>query len=245
MDKTTRRTLIYCGDPRGECPFSRRQANGEGIPALVVDEDIYRRLPALLIATVDKFAQLPWNGATGMLFGQVDGFCPRHGFTAPDMPDETQHRASNGYPAVQWRAHAPLRPPDLIIQDELHLISGPLGTLVGLYESVIDRLASWDVNGKRVRPKVIASTATVRRAADQVHALFLRRVAIFPPQGLDASDSFSLSSAVLPMLSQADVIWASVRLASVRKPSSFVSMSLFWQRLNDSICNMAPMPTPG
>jgi hypothetical protein len=190
MDKTTRRTLIYCGDPRGECPFSRRQASGEGIPALVVDEDIYRRLPALLIATVDKFAQLPWNGSTGMLFGQVDGLCPRHGFTAPDMPDEKQHRAANGHPPVQWRAHAPLRPPDLIIQDELHLISGPLGTLVGLYETAIDRLASWDVGGKRVRPKVIASTATVRRAADQVHALFLRQVAVFPPPGLDASDSF-------------------------------------------------------
>lgn len=190
VNKITRRTTIYCGDPRGECPFSRRQADGEGIPALVVDEDIYRRLPALLIATVDKFAQLPWNGATGMLFGQVDGYCPRHGFRAPDMDDKARHPAQGGYPAVQVQQHTPLRPPDLIIQDELHLISGPLGTLVGLYEAVVDRLSSWDVAGKRVRPKVIASTATIRRAADQVHALFLRQVAVFPPQGLDADDNF-------------------------------------------------------
>ena len=84
----------------------------------------------------------------------------------------------------------PLRPPDLIIQDELHLISGPLGTLVGLYETVVDELATWEVNGRRIRPKVIASTATIRRAEDQVRALFLRKVSIFPPQGLDIEDNF-------------------------------------------------------
>jgi hypothetical protein len=84
----------------------------------------------------------------------------------------------------------PLRPPDLIIQDELHLISGPLGTLTGLYETAVDELCSWTVNGKRVRPKVVASTATIRRAADQVRAIFLRQVDVFPPHGLDARDNF-------------------------------------------------------
>lgn len=190
VNKITRRTTSYCGDPLGDCPFSRAKASGEGLPVLVVDEDIYRRLPALLIATVDKFAQLPWNGATGMLFGQVDGYCPRHGFRSPDMDDKERHPAQGGFPGVQVLKHNPLRPPDLIIQDELHLISGPLGTLVGLYETVVDRLAAWDVGGKRVRPKVIASTATIRRAPDQMHALFLRQVAVFPPQGLDAGDNF-------------------------------------------------------
>ena len=190
VDKLTSRTLSYCGDPLGDCAFSRKQSPGEGLPVLVVDEDIYRRLPALLIATVDKFAQLPWNGATGMLFGQVDGYCPRHGFRSPDFADKERHPAQGGLPAVQVQQHNPLRPPDLIIQDELHLISGPLGTVVGLYETAIDRLASWDVGGQRVRPKVIASTATIRRAPDQVHALFLRQVAVFPPQGLDADDNF-------------------------------------------------------
>jgi hypothetical protein len=184
------RTYLYCGDPLGLCPFSERQAPGEGLPVLVVDEEIYRRLPSLLIATVDKFAQMPWNGAVQMLFGQVNGYCPRHGFRSPEIEDAGSHPRRGAWPAAQTEPHGPVRPPDLIIQDELHLISGPLGTLVGLYESAVDRLATWEVDGQRVRPKVIASTATIRRAADQVHALFLRRVNVFPPQGLDVDDNF-------------------------------------------------------
>ncbi|HEY7347226.1 MAG TPA: DISARM system helicase DrmA [Ktedonobacterales bacterium] len=184
------RTFIYCGEPLGNCPFSQRLAPEEGLPVLVVDEEIYRRLPSLLIATVDKFAQMPWNGAVGMLFGQVNGYCPRHGFRSPEIEDSDLHPRRNGLPMVRTEPRGPLRPPDLIIQDELHLISGPLGTLVGLYESVIDRLASWEVDGRTVRPKVIASTATIRHAPAQVHALFLRQVQVFPPQGLDVEDNF-------------------------------------------------------
>lgn len=187
------RVLTYCGTILDQCPFNERQANGEGLPVMVVDEEIYHRLPALLIATVDKFAQMPWNGRVAALFGQVNAYCERHGYLTPD----SEHNSQN-HPAIRGSTHraarvvpvAPLRPPDLIIQDELHLISGPLGTLVGLYETAVDHLATWELNGVRVRPKVIASTATIRRAEQQVHNLFMRRVAIFPPQGLDAGDNF-------------------------------------------------------
>ena len=86
--------------------------------------------------------------------------------------------------------HGFLRPPDLIIQDELHLISGPLGSMVGLYETAVDTLCSWEVDGKIVRPKVVASTATIRRAAQQVKELFVRRVEVFPPAGTDLGDNF-------------------------------------------------------
>lgn len=78
-----------------------------------------------------------------------------------------------------------LQSPDLIIQDELHLISGPLGTIAGVYETAFDWLLR---KGKR-RPKVIGSTATIRRAADQIKALFDRSSCQFPPPGLDHDDS--------------------------------------------------------
>ncbi len=183
------RTLVFCPDKTGKCMFTPAKAPDEGIPVMVVDEDIYRRLPSVMIATVDKFAQMPWNGRTGMLFGQVDGLCERHGYRCPDVDDENRHIAGKLASAKTVPA-APLRPPDLIIQDELHLISGPLGSLVGLYETAVDDLCSWSVDGLIVRPKLIASTATVRKAGDQVHAVFRRRVNVFPPHGLDVSNSF-------------------------------------------------------
>ncbi len=145
--------LVHCVDRR--CDFSRRRS----LPIVAVDEPIYRRLPAFMIATADKFAALPWTGETACFF---------HG-GAPDDP----------------------RPPDLIIQDELHLISGPLGTMAGLYETAIDGLCTRRTGGGAVRPKVIASTATVRLAQKQIQALFDRReVEVFPPPGCDRRDSF-------------------------------------------------------
>ena len=82
-------------------------------------------------------------------------------------------------------------PPDLIIQDELHLISGPLGTMAGLYETAIDHLCTRRVGDKLVRPKIIASTATARLASKQIQALFDRRTTeVFPTPGIDRRNSF-------------------------------------------------------
>ncbi|GAA2109470.1 DISARM system helicase DrmA [Streptomyces synnematoformans] len=200
-DEGRRRVLLYC--PRGEgedrCPFSRLAAPGEGIPVLTVDEEIYRLAPAMLIATVDKLAQLPWNGYAGLLFGRVTEWCPRHGFRHPDLDAETgcgsRHNAKGTLRAVRSQHVPRLRPPDLIIQDELHLISGALGTTVGLFEAAVDQLCGWsfssaDGNRHEVGPKIVASTATTKRAADQVRGVFGRKVAVFPPQVLDVGDTF-------------------------------------------------------
>ena len=184
------RTFQYCGDALGECEFSRKRAPDEGLPVVVVDEEIYRLLPDLLIATVDKFARMPWQGQTQMLFGRVTGFCPRHGYESPEFDDTEQHRAKGKLPAVTRQQTPWLRPPDLIIQDELHLISGPLGTLVGLYETAVETLCCWELEGATVRPKVVASTATIRRAQQQVKSIFDRQVKIFPPTGADSEDNF-------------------------------------------------------
>jgi hypothetical protein len=190
------RTLVFCGDELGECDFSGRKSPDEGLPVVTVDEEIYRLLPSLVIATVDKFAQLPWQGPLHTLFGRVERRCTRHGYRTPDLDkvsgreERDSHHKTGDLPAAKTMSCGPLRPPDLIIQDELHLISGPLGTMVGLYESAIDRLASWKLDGRIVRPKVVASTATIRRGETQVHALFWRKLAVFPPQVLDIGDSF-------------------------------------------------------
>jgi hypothetical protein len=157
-----------------QCEFSGDRA----LPIVAVDEPLYRRLPAFLVATVDKFATLPWIGDSGALLGGA-----------------TRHDADGFYGAASTgigKALAEqLLPPDLVIQDELHLITGPLGTVAGLYEAAIDGLCERVVDGVTVRPKVVASTATVRRAQDQVQALFARAsTEIFPAPGPDRRDSF-------------------------------------------------------
>ncbi|MGW4049233.1 helicase-related protein [Streptomyces sp. NPDC004779] len=143
VDRDARRMRVRC--PGGDCDFA------DGLPVHLVDEAVYDARPTLVIATVDKFASMPWRPATAALFN------------LDDPTDAT--------PA-----------PELVVQDELHLISGPLGTLTGLYETAVDALAD--------RPKVIASTATIRRAVDQGRSLFARDVRQFPPAGLDSRDSW-------------------------------------------------------
>lgn len=149
-------TNYYIRDDRTRLVITCRQPNcefGDALPVYVVDEDIYSHRPALIIATADKFASLPWRAEAASLFN----------LTSPRVA-----------------------PPELIIQDELHLISGPLGTLAGLYETAIDLTCS----STGAVPKVVASTATIRRAAHQSRALFDREVLQFPPPGLDARDSY-------------------------------------------------------
>jgi hypothetical protein len=157
------------------CDFFRDRP----LPIAAVDEQLYRRLPCFMVATVDKFAALPWTGEVGKFFGHVQRY-DDEGFYGPCEP-------MMGKPLPTGK----LLPPELIIQDELHLISGPLGTIVGLYETALDELCSHKLGEKNIRAKIVASTATVRRAESQIRALFNRRlVDIFPPPGPDRRDSF-------------------------------------------------------
>jgi len=138
-----------------------RFAGRKGLPVHVIDEDIYNVRPSIVIGTVDKFAMMAWRPQARWLFG---------------LGEDGSREVS---------------PPSLIIQDELHLISGPLGSMVGLYEPVIDDLCTDHRTNPPVPPKIIASTATVRRYDDQIRGLFGRQdVALFPPHGLEEGRSF-------------------------------------------------------
>ncbi|MCL2468452.1 MAG: DISARM system helicase DrmA [Micrococcales bacterium] len=200
VQETPGRVYVYCSDDRATCPFSRGGLVDEGIPVLTTDEEIYRLVPCFVIATVDKFARLARESQAASLFGYVGRRCDRHGFV-PHLDSERhsdyssceiqRHSAKSGHPAAGVRPTGRLRPPDLIIQDELHLITGALGTTVGLFEVAIDVMTQWQTaDGTAVKPLVVASSATVRKAADQVHDLYGRGLTVFPPQVLDASDTF-------------------------------------------------------
>ncbi|AMR28920.1 hypothetical protein A0257_18655 [Hymenobacter psoromatis] len=94
------------------------------------------------------------------------------------------HKAEAG----QFFRQTATAPPGLIIQDELHLLSGPLGSLTGLFERLVKELCTDPVGQKP--PKIIASTATTRNTTAQVRALYDRPVAVFPPAGIRYDDSF-------------------------------------------------------
>lgn len=201
-DDVEKRIRVYCGDRRARCPFAAGGDARVGLPVLTVDDEIYRHPPTFLLATVDKFARLAREGEAASLFGYVARKCPRHGYKHLDTDntvcgaDTHNAKTANGrtYPSTQVTPVGRLRPPDLIIQDELHLITGALGTAVGLFEGAIDALSSWELGApgaaKPVKPLIVASTATVRKAAEQVQRLYARDVEVFPPQVLSVSDTF-------------------------------------------------------
>ena len=171
------RAAVYCDEPG--CLFTEAKRPGSGLPVLFVDEQIYEELPAFVVATVDKYAMVPWRGEAGMLFGR-----------ATHLGENRAYGAKQSAPKGATALPEGLRPPELVVQDELHLISGPLGTMVGLFEAAVDYLSERAVDGHRYGPKVVCSTATVRRAREQIRALFGRDIAVFPPRGVNEGDNF-------------------------------------------------------
>jgi len=166
------------------------------IPALTVDDQIYHQCPTMVVATVDKFARLSFEPRAASLFGIVDHYCDRHGYyRAGCPPTRTMPTGPADHPSgVTPVSVSPFRAPDLILQDELHLIEGPLGSMVGIYELAIETLASRTIGRQVVRPKYIASSATVRQAGEQVRSLYDRQLSQFPPAGLDIDNNFFSSN---------------------------------------------------
>ncbi|AYN03599.1 helicase-related protein [Flavobacterium sp. 140616W15] len=143
-----------------------RPTNDYSLPFRLFDEDIYKFPPTLLFGTVDKFAAL-----------------------ANKVSSNHSERNNDSRRLFGGHSNAAL-PPELIIQDELHLLLGPLGSAVGLFEKSIDYLCTYQHNGLKVKPKIVTSTATTRNTDKQIFALFNRRSEIFPKQGILADDSF-------------------------------------------------------
>ena len=133
--------------PNDACSFHA------GLPLNVVDEALYQSPPSMLLGTVDKFAQLPWDDRARSFFGGPDNHSP---------------------------------PPSLILQDELHLISGPLGSLAAPYDAAIDAV----IVARSGRSKRICSTATIRNAREQVQGLYGRQASVFPPPCSAWDDAF-------------------------------------------------------
>ncbi|MGA1036022.1 MAG: hypothetical protein ACO3VI_11955, partial [Ilumatobacteraceae bacterium] len=157
-----KRVLASCPDPT--CDFHLRELRirnmtvPRGLPVLEVDDDVYETPPDFVIGTIDKVAMM-WS----------------------------QTRAQRLFGIKERKRIAGTRPPALFIQDELHLITGPLGSLNGAIEMMLEELCQAD--GGRA-PLMVASTATTRNYQAQIRALYGRSAQLVPPPGLDIGDSF-------------------------------------------------------
>ena len=162
------------------------------IQAFTVDEQIYARVPSVVVATADKFARPAFEPRAAAIFGVVDHHHCVWGYYRKGLPPQSAYSADNEHPVPIGRGDrnytkiSELKPPELIIQDELHLMEGPLGSLAGFYETAVSALTEKD----KSIPKYIASTATIRNAREQVAALFNRDLTVFPVPGIDIDDRF-------------------------------------------------------
>jgi len=165
---TGSRVMAYC--PDSACDFHLRNEVGaggglvpRGIPFLEVDEDLYDQPPDFVIGTIDKTARIPWKPEAQSLFG-------------------LNHRKNGADPNKRQA-----EPPALFIQDELHLISGPLGTIDGVFEIMLEEFCTQ--SGGRP-PIYVAATATTKNFEGQAAALYRRPARLIPPPGLTIDDSF-------------------------------------------------------
>ena len=188
IDIERKSVTIYC--PDNTCLFYKYKQGRMAIPVYLVDEEIYAKCPTIILSTVDKFARLPWDVKTNSIFGRVDRVCSRDGYVA--IGDEhSKHNRTEELPASTLTSIKPFLPPELIIQDELHLITGPLGTVYGAYETIIEDMCTYRKGGKKILPKYVVSTATIKNAGEQTKCLYGRRnTAQFPPNGFEIGDSF-------------------------------------------------------
>lgn len=175
-DEIFNKNRLHLKCSNNKCSFSfgkrvsRRRQDQGAIPVNLCDETIYQHPPSLLFGTVDKFAQLAHK------VSNLDNARNKDSRRLFGRGNWEKGKPTNGY-----------FPPDIIIQDELHLLNGPLGSSVALFESAVDQLCT---RTDGTRPKVISSTATTRNTNLQIAALFDRKVNLFPKQGVECDDSF-------------------------------------------------------
>ncbi len=160
---------IYCTNPN--CYFT--EDKGREIPVYLIDDQVYEKCPTVVIATVDKFARLSSTGDTRALFGK--------------------RKSCRGSHRKDYY------PPELIIQDELHLITGSLGSMYGCYETAVEEMCTIRCDKGEIKPKYVVCTATLENARNQIRGLYGRsEVRQFPPQGADVADSYFSREIALP-----------------------------------------------
>lgn len=155
------------------------------LPVHVIDNEIYRHLPTMVVGTQDKLAALGYERKFRILLGHVAERCPEHGYT--DGTECTEKY----FCSIEHDDHISVYPKDpvpaLQIQDELHLVKEELGTFESHYWSAMEKIIEW---ADYDQPKLIAATATIEASESQITHLYQRNSTLFPARGPEHRESF-------------------------------------------------------
>jgi len=155
------------------------------LPVFVVDNEIYRKLPSLIIGTQDKLAALGYERKFRLLLGHASEECPTHGYTDGTACTEKYFCTESEHSHTELDPVDPV--PGLQIQDELHLIKEELGTFESHYWGAMNKIIEWSGN---TPSNLIAATATIEEFENQIKHLYKKDGSLFPAPGPDYRESF-------------------------------------------------------
>ncbi|MEU7778799.1 helicase-related protein [Micromonospora parva] len=184
------------------CTSTTCPTRGQALPMYVVDQEVFRFLPTVVVGTLDKAASIGLQQAMRGLVGPPQKVCPVkwHGFTYAE-----RSKSPNGCLVPDCQGGKVLKPlpmdakrfgPSLRLQDELHLLRDSLGAVDSHYESLLDHL-QWELCGTRA--KIVASSATLTGYDRQIDVLYQRQGRVFPQPGPRAGESFWTTPTTQPL----------------------------------------------
>jgi len=195
-------TCPFCGEEQVEITGDRERGriihqctNGacseDELPVYVTDREVYRYAPTFVVSTIDKISIIGMQRRMRTLFGQAKIRCEKHGYAGESecVADQYALLSDGACSEDDWENVDPVEPPSLLIQDELHLLREEFGAFDSHYETFIqaynDRITEGDWT-----MKVVAATATIEGADQQVRALYQKNANIFPSKSPRLKQSF-------------------------------------------------------
>lgn len=184
FDRRHWRLAHICRTP--DCTYAEQP-----LPFYVVDAEIYRFLPTVIVGTLDKAAAIAHQAAMRGLIGPPQGQCTQagHGYSYASRSKHPNGCLVPGCQATQGPLpiEADRYGPTYRLQDELHLLRDSLGAVDAHYEALMDHLQE-KLTGRR--PHILASSATLSGHEKQVDVLYRRRSQVFPVQAPSADAGF-------------------------------------------------------
>jgi hypothetical protein len=185
------RIVHQCENP--DCEEVKRNGGEPApLPVYVTDREIYRYTPTFVVSTIDKISIVGMQRRMrAILFGRTSLKCAKHGYSGENrcIADTGILNEAGQCDEDDWEEVEPVDPPSLLIQDELHLLREEFGSFDSHYETLIQQL-NRAFSDDTWHTKIVAATATIKGAEQQVEALYMKDTNVFPSPSPRLKQSF-------------------------------------------------------